>query len=275
MKLKKISAYSSKRQIWRLLISDTNKLLIEERDTVQKEAFFNLVDIASGKVLWKDFQLDEKFWVGVEALYKDVIIFHKFGKPDMPSHKEIIVHRISDGALIWKTDNYEYLFVHNDKIYCRIQGFEKHKFIALDYLTGNIIDDIGEDYLTVNEKKFEADSIDKFAGYVYAEDYNYAENLTEKSKKTINKILVQYEAVGKIEAIKINDLLMFNFHYKNKNDRLTNRFWVIDELKGKELFNEILIEETNAFVPDSFFIKDDFLFLLKEKKYILTYLIIK
>lgn len=274
MKLKKILSYSNKRQIWRLLISKSNLLLVEERDTEKKEAYFNLVDIASGKVLWKNFQLDEKFWIGVEAIYNEVIVFHKFGKPDMPSHKEVIVYNLNDHSFIWKSDEYEFLFIHNDKIFCRIKGFEKHKFVTLNYLTGELIDDYGDDFLAVNEFKYASENSDKFAGYLYAEEFNIAPSLSENSKAIINSIIGKFDVAGKVEALKVEDLIFFNFHYKN-NAALTNRFIVYDENKGKEIINEVLISSTNAFVPDSFFIKDDFLFILKEKASVLIFKIIK
>lgn len=275
MKLKKIISYSNKKQIWRLLISDTNKLLVEERDTEKKEAYFNLIDIASGKTLWKGFQLDEKFWIGVEAIYKEVIVFHKYGKPDMPSHKEIMVYNLADHSFIWKTDEYEFLFIHDDKIFCRIKGFEKHKFVTLDYLTGNLIDDFGDDFIKVNEFKYSSDTEDKFAGYLYAEDLTITDGLTDKSKEIINSRIANFEVAGKTEVLKTDGLLMFNFHHNNKTNTLTNRFYAYDEIKEKEIMDEVLMSSTNAVVPDSFFVKDNFLFILKEKTSLLIYNIIK
>ena len=45
MKIKKKYSFKNKRQIWRLLPTTTDKLVIEDRDTQNKEVFFNCIDI--------------------------------------------------------------------------------------------------------------------------------------------------------------------------------------------------------------------------------------
>jgi hypothetical protein len=271
MKLKKIIAFTNNRQIWRLLISDNNRLLIEERDTDKKEVFYDLVDIPSGKIIWKDFQLEEKYWVGVEAVYKDVIIFHKYGKPDMPMHKELFIHALEDKKLLWSSDKYEFLFVYDDKIFCIKRGFEKHNYFSLKYHSGEPAEDYENDYLAVNELRNKANEKDNFEGYLYAESYSNNAKLPQSSKDIINNTIIKFDIAGKPEYLKINDYILFNFHHKNKTGQLTNRFYAFDEIKQKCILDEVLIENTNAFVPDSFFMKDGFLFLLKEKKSLIIY----
>jgi hypothetical protein len=274
MKLKKILAYSGGRQIWRILISDSDKLLIEERDINRKEAFFSLFDIRKGKKIWKDFQLDEKFWIGVEDIYKDVIIFHKFGKPDMPSHKELIAVGLEDKKPLWKSEQYEFLFIYDDRIYCRIKGFEKHNFVTLDYMTGAVTEELGDDYLKVNEFKALADRTDKFRGYLYAEDKNFVA-LSDGAKVIIETVCSKYEVEGKTEVIETDGVLLFNFHYKNSSGLFTNIFFAFNTLPAKQIMSDTLTESANAFVPDSFFVRDGFLFLLKEKNSICIYLLKK
>jgi len=80
MNLKKKYIHNNNRQIFRLIPTDTDKIIIEERDTNEKQAYFNCLHIESGKKILKNLQLDEKFWVGIEAVYNDVIFFHKFQK---------------------------------------------------------------------------------------------------------------------------------------------------------------------------------------------------
>lgn len=271
MKIKKLASFSNDRQIWRLLISEYDKLIIEERDVEKKEAFFSCMDISSGKTLWKNFQLDEKYWVGIEALYKDVIVFHKYGRPDMPRHREIIAYNLNDKNLLWNTLEYQFLFAFEDKIYCFQEGFEKHKYAALNYLTGVIEDDLGSDAALVNEKKYLAGQEDEFADYLYAEDYQTAQELSEAAKGTIDRQISDFNVSGKIEFIQYDDYILFNFYHKNERGTLTNRFFAFDYTKNKKVVDEVLITSANAFVPDSFFMKKQFLFLLKEKTAVSIY----
>ncbi len=87
--IKKNYSFSNKREIWRLIPSQSGYLVIEERNMKSKEVFFNCLKLDDGKIYFKNFQLDEKFWIGIEAVSKNIIFFHKFRKPDMPGHKGI------------------------------------------------------------------------------------------------------------------------------------------------------------------------------------------
>ena len=51
MKLKKKYTHNNKRQIFRLIPTDTGKIIIEERDTEKKQAYFNCLHIDNGKLI--------------------------------------------------------------------------------------------------------------------------------------------------------------------------------------------------------------------------------
>ncbi len=48
-KIKKLYNFSNKRQIWSLLPTENNLLIIEERDKEKKEVYFNCINIISGR----------------------------------------------------------------------------------------------------------------------------------------------------------------------------------------------------------------------------------
>ncbi len=82
MKLKKNYRFDNKRQIWRIIPTEEGKLIIEERELENKQTYFHCLSLDSGKKILSDFQLDDKFWVGIEAVQNDIIFFHKFAKPE-------------------------------------------------------------------------------------------------------------------------------------------------------------------------------------------------
>ena len=90
MKIKKSLHYKSQNQIWRLLISENDYLLIETRDTNNKEVFFNCFDLNKSQKLFLNMQFEEKYWLGIEKFHKNILLLHRFTKPDMPDHKGII-----------------------------------------------------------------------------------------------------------------------------------------------------------------------------------------
>ena len=116
MKVNRKYSFTNKRTIWRLLPSG-DKLLIEERDEVKKQVYFSCIHIPSGKKILSDFQLDEKFWVGIEAFENDRIYFHRFIKPDMPGHIGITVMSLNDREVIWNSENLVFLFLYDEQVF--------------------------------------------------------------------------------------------------------------------------------------------------------------
>jgi hypothetical protein len=76
---------------------------------------------------------------------------------------------------------------------------------------------------------------------------------------------------GKIEYISVNDLLLLSFHSVNSKGTLDNIFKAVDLSNGKFILEELINKETSLFLTDSFFIKDDLLFLLFGKTRLVVY----
>ena len=270
MKIKKLYSYSNKRQIWRLLPTETGKLVIEERDADSKEVFFACIDIKTGKKMFNDLQLKEKFWVGIEKIYKDLIFFHKFRKPDMPGHLGIIVFDITAKGILWETDKYIFLFIHDDELYCYTEVFEGRNFYKLNYLTGEIIADLGEDVSRINSLR-EAFTGDNFSDYFFTRQYNPDSESNVDVINHLNEIKTRSFLSGKIEYINLPGILLYSFHeIAPSGGKMNNIFRAVDIESGKVIFEEELNTGIKVFIQDSFFIKNDLLFLLKDKTKFIT-----
>ena len=265
MKIKKEYNYTNKRQIWRLLPTKSDKLVIEERDTKTKEVFYNCIEISSGVSIFKNFQLEEKYWVGIETIYNDLIFFHKYPERDMPGHRGIIVFDINSQKILWQNDNYIFLFMWEEKIYCYQNTFEGRKYYTVDIYSGVLLEELGEDSNSINilrEKSFESIS---YEGYLFPESFNTSISKDPELSDFIQEFRTSHIIVGEIEYVKLDGYVLLNCHEPLKDGNLKNTFRAIEILSKKIIFEEKLNSQTKAFVPDSFFIKDDFLFLLIEK----------
>lgn len=271
MKLKKLYKHDNKKQIWRILPTGNKKLVIEERDASTKEVFFNCLEIESGKKIFKDFQLDEKNWIGIESIYKDVIFFHAYGKPDMPAHKSIIAFDIKPQTVLWQNDNYVFSFVFEDRVYCYQQRFESRVFFALDYLTGNVIEDFGSDVTIVNELKEKSEKDFYKQNYFFPEYFNRNSSVKNEWQNYLSNILIDNIIKGEISYLKFKDLLMFNYHEVSKSNTLNNIFTAVDLSKNKIILKETLDKDLSSLMPESFFVKDDFIFLIVDKTKLFVY----
>jgi hypothetical protein len=274
MKLKKLYKHDNGKQIWRILPTDNNKVVLEEREINTKEVFFSCIEIESGKKIFKNYQLDEKNWIGIESIYNDIIYFHSYGKPDMPAHKSIIAYDIRSQSILWQNDNYVFSFVYDDKVYCYQQRFESKVFFALDYLTGNVIEDFGNDVSVINQIKEQYDAKFWEQNYFFPEYFIRSGQAEKDYQKYLQKLLTDKVIKGEVSFLVIKDLLMYNYHEVNKTNTLNNEFVVIDLNKNKTLLKETLDKNLVNLMPESFFVKDNFLFLIVDKTKLLIYKII-
>ena len=275
MKLKKLYKYDNGKQIWRILPTLNKKVVIEERNPDTKEVFFSCINIESGKKIFSDLQLEEKNWLGIEAINKDIIYFHSYGNPDMPAHKSIVAYDILSGSVLWKNDNYVFSFVYDDKVYCYQQRFESRVFYALDYLTGEILEELGSDYVKLNQLKEKSDQEFFKYNYQFPEyfmDYSSGNDLHEiYLKDFLSNNIVK----GEISYLRYEDMLLFNYHQVDKNATFSNEFIAYDLVKNKTLLVDTLDKNLVNLIPESFFVKDDLLFLIIDKKRLDVYQIIK
>lgn len=274
MKLKKVIKFKDGNQVFRILVSGNDRLVIETRNTDSKEAYYHSVDLNTGKKLLAGFQLDEKFWIGIEKIIDDVIIFHKYAKPDMPGHNGIIVVGINEKKILWQNDNAEFIAAGNEKVYCARRSFGLTEFAALDLFSGEELEVLGRDVKIIEKLMSDSEAEEDYSDYLFPEKYS-----GDKIDEEIESIILSYtgdlDISGDIEYIKSGTMLISNFHFRVSSDKLANRLIAVDLNSKKELLNMVLNSEAVMFVPDSFFIYKNSIILLKEKKEVFVYKIVK
>lgn len=268
--MKKIYSYKDKNQIWRILISNTEKLVLETRNVNTKEVFYHCFRLETGKKIFSGLQLDEKYWLGIEAVYNDIIFFHRFPKPDLPRHKEIIAFDINTQKVLWSNKETAFLFIYENKVYGFIQGFEERFFYSYELLTGVLTEELGTDFGTINKLKSLAEKQYDWELYIYPEVFHKGEPAANIEKLIIGQTN-DLDIVGEVEYNIYQNILFYNYHTRFADDTYVNKFLAVDINTGKKLLSEVLNKEAKSLFTDSFFVFKDFLFLLKEKNEIEVY----
>ncbi len=272
MNIKKQYVYDNDRQIWRIIPAGS-RVIIEERSSENKEVFFNCIDINSGDEIFSDIQLEEKFWVGIEAVEDDYIFFHKFPKPDMPNHKSIITFDINTASVLWQNDELTYLFYFDSKVVCFKQFFEKRDYFLLNASTGKILSELGDNHEKVNELREESIEDYYAEGYLFPVEFRRDLPPETEWEKYLRNFSRKFVIKGNIYYVSINELLMFNYHEVSEDNRYNNIFIAVDLDSGKVLLKETLNKKIENLMPDSFFVRDKLLFLLYDKTKFGAYLI--
>ena len=275
MKLKKIYRFDNKRQIWRIIPTNDGKLIIEERELEKKQVYFHCLELDSGKKILKDFQLDDKFWVGIETVQDDIIYFHKFAKPDMPKHKGIFAFEIKSKQIIWENTELIFQFIYNDKLYVYRDKFEGRSYNSLNALNGETLEELGNDYEMINQLRNKSIENEENKGYSFPESVDEESNIDNRARNIISSLRNDFVISGKIEFVAKNDLLLMSFHEANSKGSLNNLFMAVDLSKGKYILEEAINKETSLYLTDSFFVKNEFLFLLFGKTRLQVYKILE
>jgi hypothetical protein len=274
MKLKKKYRFDNNRQIWRIIPSNKGKLFIEELEPENKQAYFHCLSIDSGKKILSDFQLDDKFWVGIEDTNEDIVYFHKFAKPDMPKHRGIFAFDITSKEIIWQNPDLTFLFRLEDKIYTFKEKFEGRNYFSISSFTGEVIEDIGDNHEQINILRNLSLNKSENESYLFPEVFDAELDISDQPINFINSLRNDFVITGKVEFILKNNLLMMSFHEANSRGSMTNLFKAVDLSSGKYILEEVINKETSLFLTDSFFIKDNLLFLLFGKTRLVVYAIV-
>ena len=269
--IRKKYSFKNNRTIWRLIPSG-GKLLIEERNETDKEVFFSCIEIETGKSILKNYQPEEKFWIGVEAFESDKIYFHGFTKPDMPGHRGIIVYDLAADKIIWRRDDVVFLFIYGSRIYAFVQKFESREFYSLDEQTGEIVEEFGENAGEINKlrEKLLEEQYEKYKDYLFPGTY-IPGKLPRESEDLIENLKENEVISGTIDYVIYKKFLLLSFHTVNNDGKMNNDFKIIEIDSRKIIFKDVLNIGVTSYIPDSFFVKDNFLFLIKNKTELLVF----
>lgn len=261
--MKKYLKHNNKKQIWRILISQTDKLVFEERDPNTREVFFSCYDLLTKTKIFSNFQFNEKAWIGIEAVENDIIIFHFYRKPDMPQHKGFFAFSIKEKKILWTNDSQTYFFSDEEKIVAFIQQFEGKSFVEIDLTTGNVSRSLGEDFTQVNLLKQEAQAKKSYADYLFPEVFNPLND--DPQFDCIRNAVSGFSFSGQVEYFNKGEFFYFTFHEK-KDEKFTQHFYIWNAANNSLFFSDVLNKNIPNYAVDSFFVYKKFLFLIKEKQ---------
>lgn len=264
-KIKKYLVHNNKKQIWRILISETDKLVLEERDPKTKEVFFSCYDLSTKAKIFSNYQFEEKGWIGIEAVENDIILFHFYLKPDMPQHKGFFAYDLKQKKILWQNETLTYFFSDNEKIVAFQQQFEGRFYVEIDLLTGEVISNLGEEYAQVNLLNEEAQAKKSYADYLFPEIFNPIND--DPQFDCIRNAISDFSFSGQVEYFIKGEFFYFTFHEK-KDEIFTQHFYIWDTANNSLFFSDVLNKNIPNYAVDSFFVYKKFLFLIKEKQII-------
>ena len=260
--------YAAGGTVWKLLCT-RDILLGDARDLNAHTASFFALNLISGDVLWKGVTLPQQWWIGMQAVVGDTLILHGFEKPDMPIPKGMYAIDCATGAKQWHDEQLTFLFASNGRVYAQRASFSTRSYFEIDPHTGESVYDYGQNEEGIMQLRALA-TVAEEPGYVFAETL---QTFPAPTQQMITGAIDLSKVRGAVDVAVARNLTIVAYHEpaKGANAVLNNR--VINKLKilsasGSVLFDDVLIEDAPAPVPDVFFIKDDVLLYVKDMTHV-------
>ncbi len=271
-KIKPEWVFNQKGNLWKFIFGGKDIIVGETRDLEKKILYIFSLNIQNGKKYLSDFLFEDgNYWISLEGANSKVVFLHRFEKPELPYHKNIIAIDILKGEKLWENEDFQYFFSTEEQLFGIVQKFDKPKIVELSIDSGSVIKTFNEDeYPALLELKRKSDDD------LYTEFYDYPKSLNQYPVDSYITDIIKKEipkSEGDIEYIIKNNKLFFNY-YKEAEINLKdiskkfylNTLCVFDITTGEKLYQDVLNKKSGFNVPDNFFCKDDFVFYLREKK---------
>jgi hypothetical protein len=261
--------YESEYLLWRIKISDDDLILVEERDTDARTASFACVSCADGKVLWERLRFEEPWWIGLADIHNGTAYFHGYRQPNLPAPRGIHAVDMKTGRVRWSDPGRVFLFAFDDDVFTSVEMFEGRHYFILDAGNGALTSDIGQDEERIRDLRSKLNEIDQFADYVYPQplDESYP------GRELIMPLLAGYinndVAAGSPDILVHGRLVIAAWHEPaeqalSDGTVLDQYIIVVDKRDGDVLYTEQLNTNISSPSPDSFFVRKDQLFHVKD-----------
>jgi len=254
-------SYSFPGVIWKMVALPAEKLLLLEiRDETNRQVSFSALDYPRKTFLWKDFQLDESWWTGLLAAYKSVFLVQNYTSQENPDVTALIAMDIHSCNILWEQQNFSFSNLSNGNVLGML-GREDPKLVGLDLFTGRMIEGDVELELGANEIS------EPIRPFQYQEGTSYYD--------TVYNFLTSSCSIkpeGTVEYQEYDGLILISYYIREENG-LANYLLVLNDT-GDVLLQEKIDEQLKGLGVDTFFILSGCLFFVRNKRELLSYLIL-
>lgn len=275
-KLKPEWIFNQNGNLWKFMFGGKDFIAGETRDLEKRILYLFSIRIKDCKKFLFNYLFEEgNYWISLEGATSSIIYLNRFEKPELPYHKNIIAIDILTGKKLWENEEYQYFFSTDERLFGIRQKFQGTEISEIDIKNGETIRIFSEEeYPSLLDLKRKSDND------LYNEHNDYPRSLKQfPTDGNLHNIITSEVIIceGEIEYLIKNNYLMFNY-YKELNLNINditkklykNIFCVYDIPSGNKIYTDILNRQSGYNVPDNFFIRDEYVYYLREKKDIIA-----
>lgn len=244
--------------IWETALS-SDRLLISCRNGDAMEATFSLFNLNNHQFEWKALGFDENWWVTVYAFVGEIIVFQIFNDSQNIDERSVFGFDVNAQEAVWSVDNINVRGLNGYALSLKVNEEETEVF-TIDIRSGNEILETEEDF---SVKSMSGNLILPFH---YTGDSNYFATVVRFLKE-----FAEVDLVGACDYLEYEGLIFISAHEKLEQN-LTNRLYVFNA-NGELVLTEVLAQHSKGLASDTFYIVNEQLIFVKEKREVKCYLI--
>lgn len=233
-------------------VPEYHLVIIEVRDTEAFVTNFSALDYKSGKWVWENKSLDEKWWVTPVGSVRDVVLFQTYHHGANPDLKGLLAVDAMTAKPLWKRDNFAFHDIRDSMVL----GYAIPEMApySIDSRTGKAT----EGFVDGKAPETAADLKIPVAYYENSKDFSTCSAFVG--------LHTGISPVGVIEYLEAADKILIGCYVK-ESENLANYLLVFDPA-GKKVLHERLGEGLGK---ETFFVVGGCLIFVKNKSELYSY----
>lgn len=264
--LQPVWQYKTKGVIWRIVPTKSGRIAGEERDLTNKTVSFFCLNLTTGEVQWERLNYGEQWWMSIEAASETRVFLHRFATPDLPQHRGIVAVDIASGRSVWSRDDITFFQLGVTSLLAYKDSLEGKEVLELDTDTGEIIRSLGSSDPSELPEAGVSDNPGEDEIELPVPVHDFSSEYTALSEAARAHISLERHT-GPAEVVDRKDVAILSFHEQDNSGKSLNTILVIvDKAQGRVLFRDMLNAGVPVAVPESFFVRRDMVYFIKERR---------
>lgn len=254
--------------VWQLRPDEkTSWLAVELRDADSLMNAFHVVHSRSGMAVLANYQAPEGWWAGLDELYDGMMYLHGKGNQRYGRHLGITALDPARGRVVWQQPAFSFYGLTRDLVVARPAGEEALELLGLDPASGEVLENsldatqIKAGLLAFQHERQQQHLVPAF----YPESQVYFRDLATFICRHLNQ-----EALLGIDFLETGRYFVLGYYVAGGETGMRYQVAAFT-LAGELLLQQELARDCKGIGSDYFFILQDTLILIKNRKTLLGF----
>jgi hypothetical protein len=251
--------------LWKLEVTPKGRLIGEARDLEAKRMSLFGVDLEEGSLLFNRLELDEPWWVALDAVIGEIAIAHHYPKPDMPSQLGATAIDVADGAILWRDQSLRVVCGSSEILLAERGGPSvASDFVFVDARTGTVLETADDERAQLFQQA--CDDTARWRGWISAEPIEESDPLYATLAPLLDRLLDDRRGLPEVATHGRFTVVSTYARSRRSADamlqgQIDNVLLVIED--DRVAYRETIASGLLAATTDSFFIRNGVLFFIR------------